>query len=160
MKQILSMSWEWFSTRLLKPRFCTLCLILEWVSKASFLYFTAVTLMGTVDGCHQQLTDSSLYLLSSNYPWVAKLPRGLDCIYTITLPWDRRIALYWEFFNLGYNCDPARLEVSLHRIFYREYDHIPQAICVWIYSRLVVHYWNSTKIAISSHLFITTDGHS
>ena len=78
--------------------------------------FAAITLMASLDGCHQRLTDPSLYLLSPNYPRSMELPRGLECIYTITLPLGRRIMLYWEYFNLGYGCAPARIEVGYYCI--------------------------------------------
>ena len=75
---------------------------------------TAILLMATLHGCHQHLTDPSSYLLSPNYPEQMILTNGFECKYTITLPVDRRIALYWEYFNLGHDCNPARIEVGYH----------------------------------------------
>ena len=78
-----------------------------------YYIFAVITLMVSRDRCHQNLTDPSSYLLPENFPEETTLPGRLECTYTILLPLDWRIALYWEYFDLAWGCGPAKIEVDM-----------------------------------------------
>ena len=67
-------------------------------------------LTASSNGCDHLLTDPSAYLQSPHYQ---RIESGVQCMYAIELPWDRRIGLYWEYFDLGTGCGGGKIEVGL-----------------------------------------------
>ena len=79
------------------------------ISNLCIYLWIEVRLSSRRDRCDQNMRESSAYLISPNYP--RPYPGGLNCSYTIDLPWGRGLQLFWEYYVLGQSCEDGSIFV-------------------------------------------------
>ena len=76
------------------------------------VFILEAPIVPTENGCQQDLTDSSSYLLSPSYP--ERYPNDVECTYNIAHPTGSHVVLTWEFFQIGSDCEQDSIKVGQH----------------------------------------------